>query len=146
MLKVIISYSIVNLVNLCCLDKRIFSEDQRQAIYKEVLILLEKEAIVKAQHSPGKFISNLFLVLKNTGDLGPVINFEPFMNKFVVKRHFKMETISVALELINNNDYLVSVNSSHAFFSIPIHESYIEYFYGLSGNNNLRVCLPSIWV
>ena len=84
MLKVIISYSIVNLVNLCCLDKRIFSEDQRQAIYKEVLNLLEQEAIVKAQHSPGKFICNLFLALKKTGYLGPVINFEPFMNKFVV--------------------------------------------------------------
>jgi len=46
------------------------------------------------------------------------------MNKFVVKRHFKMETISVAREFINSKDYLVSVDLSHAFFSIPIHESY----------------------
>ena len=35
-----------------------------------------------------------------------------------------METISVAREFINNNDYLVSVDLSHAFFSIPIHELY----------------------
>ena len=63
MLKVIISLD-SNLVNLCCLDKRIFSEGQRQAIYKEVLNLLEKEGIVEAQHSPGKFISNLFMVLR----------------------------------------------------------------------------------
>ena len=35
-----------------------------------------------------------------------------------------METISVAREFINSNDYLVSVDLTHAFFSIPIHESY----------------------
>ena len=45
------------------------------------------------------------------------------MNKFVVKRHFKMEAISVAREFINSNDYLVSADLSHAFFSIPIPES-----------------------
>ena len=45
------------------------------------------------------------------------------MNKFVVKSHFKMEAISVAREFINSNDYLVSADLSHAFFSIPIHES-----------------------
>ena len=33
-------------------------------------------------------MSNLFLVLKKTGDLGPVINLKPFMNKFVVKGYF----------------------------------------------------------
>ena len=35
-----------------------------------------------------------------------------------------METISVAREFVNSNDYLVSVDLSHAFLSIPIHESY----------------------
>ena len=123
MLKVITSNSRVNLVNLCCLLKR---KGQRQAIYKEVLKLLEKGAIVKAQHCQGEFISNLFLVPKKTGDLRPVINLKP-LNKFVVKRHFKVETINVARELINNNDYLASVDLSDAYFSIPIHESYRKF-------------------
>ena len=35
-----------------------------------------------------------------------------------------METISVARELIKSNHYLASVNLSHAYFSIPIHEWY----------------------
>ena len=34
-----------------------------------------------------------------------------------------METISVARELIKSNHYLAPVNLSHAYFSIPIHES-----------------------
>ena len=88
-----------------------FSEGQRHAIDKEVLKLLEKRAIVKAQHYPGEFIFNLFLIPRKTGDLRPVINLKS-LNKFVVKRHFKMETISVARELINSNDYLASVDLS----------------------------------
>ena len=35
-----------------------------------------------------------------------------------------METISVAREFINSNDYLISVDLSGAFFSITIQESY----------------------
>ena len=54
-----------------------FSKVQRQDIDKEVLKLLEKGAIVKAQHCQGEFISNLFLVPKKTGDLRLVINLKP---------------------------------------------------------------------
>ena len=57
-----------------------------------------------------------------------------------------METTGVAREFINSNDYLVSVDLSHVFFSASQLMNRIEYFYGLSGKNNLRVCLPSIWV
>ena len=35
-----------------------------------------------------------------------------------------METISVAREFINSNDYLVCRFITHAFFSIPVNESY----------------------
>ena len=119
-----------------------FSEGQRQAINKEVLKLFEKGAIVKAQHCPGEFISNLFLVPKKTGDLRPVINLKP-LNKFVVKRHFKMETISVARELINSNDYLGSVDLSDAYFCIPIHKSYRKFLRFIWKEQLYEfVCLP----
>ena len=66
------------------------------------------------------------MVRKILGDLRPVISLKP-LNKFVVKRHFKIETISVARELINSNDYLASVDLSDAYVSIPIHESYRKF-------------------
>ena len=72
-----------------------FSEGQREAINKEVLKLLEKEAIVKAQHCPGEFISDLFLVPNKTGDLRPVINLKP-LSKFFVKDILKWK-LSVLL-------------------------------------------------
>ena len=60
------------------------------------------------------------------------------MNKFVVKRHFKMETISVACEFINSNDYLVSVDLlSHAFSASQLMNR-IEYFNGLSFQNEFQ--------
>ena len=119
-----------------------FSEGQRHAIDKEVLKLLEKRAIVKAQHYPGEFIFNLFLIPRKTGDLRPVINLKS-LNKFVVKRHFKMETISVARELINSNDYLASVDLSDAYFSIPIQESYRKFLRFIWKEQLYEfVCLP----
>ena len=42
-----------------------------------------------------------------------------------------METISVAREFINSNDYLVSVDLSHAF-SAFLFMNRMEYFYGFS--------------
>ena len=56
-----------------------------------------------------------------------------------------METINVARELINSNDYLASVDLSDAYFSIPIlivskiSTVYLE-------RTTFRVCLSSIWV
>ena len=38
-----------------------------------------------------------------------------------------METISVAREFINSNDYLASVDLSDASFRIPSHESYRKF-------------------
>ena len=52
-----------------------------------------------------------------------------------------METISVARELINR--YLASVNLSHAYFSIPIHESYRRFLRFIWKEQLYEyVCLP----
>ena len=119
-----------------------FSKGQPQAIDKEVLKLLEKGAIVKAQRCQGEFISNLFLVPKKTGDSRPVINLKP-LNNFAVKRHFKTETINVARELIYSNDYLASLDLSDAYFSIPIHESYRKFLQFIWKEQLFEsVCLP----
>ena len=122
----------------------IFLKASVKLLTKRFFKLLEKGAIVKAQHCLGEFISNLILVPKRTGDLGPVINLNP-LNKFVIKRHFKMETISVAREFITNNDYLPSVDLSDAYFSIQIHESYRKFLRFIWERTTLRVCLPPIW-
>ena len=43
---------------------------------------------MEAAHCLDEFISNIFLVLKKTADLRPVINVKP-LNEFVEKIHFK---------------------------------------------------------
>ena len=68
-------------------------------IRREVDSLLSKGAITVAQHSAGEFLSNIFLVPKKTGDLGPVINLKP-LNQFVHEIHFKMENIESVKQLL----------------------------------------------
>ena len=57
-----------------------------------------------------------------------------------------METISVARDLINSNHYLASVNLSHAYFSIPIHESYRRFLRFIWKEQLYEyVCLPFVY-
>ena len=54
-----------------------------------------------------------------------------------------METINVARELINSNDYLASADLSDAYFSIPIHESYRKFVRFIWKEQLFEVfCLP----
>ena len=75
----------------------------------EVSKLLEKGAVTQTPHTQGEFLSNIFLVPKKTGHMRPVINLKP-LNRHVCKKKFKMETIRFAVQLINEGDYMASID------------------------------------
>ena len=73
----------------------IVPKHQEISIAKEINSLLRKNAIEKVQKRDVMtgFYSTLFLVPKNNGEMHPVINLRP-LNKYLVKKHFKMDTIT----------------------------------------------------
>ena len=75
--------------------------------------------IVEADHSPGEFISTVFLRQKSNGKFRLILNLKG-LNKFVEYKKFKMETLSVALSLLKQNCYMASVDLKDAYYSIPI--------------------------
>lgn len=83
--------------------------------------MLKKGAIVPSVTEPGEFVSTLFIVPKPNGKYRPVINLR-YLNDFIHYDHFKQETFKVVLDLLQQNDYLTSVDLQDAYFSIPIHE------------------------
>ena len=99
-----------------------WSETQKELISSEVENLLEKGAIVKVYPVQGQFISNLFLVQKKTGGFRPVINLRR-LNEFVKYFHFKMETIETVKSLIQQGDFLCSLDMTDAYFSFLINEN-----------------------
>ena len=92
----------------------------------EVLELLRKGAIVPCESEPGEFISTIFIVPKPNGKFRPVINLR-YLNEFIHYEHFKQETFSVVLELLQENDFLTSVDLENAYFSIPMSEKSQKY-------------------
>ncbi len=72
--------------------------------------------IVESVSEPDEFVSTLFIVPKPNGKFRPVISLR-YLNKFVSYYHFKQETFSVVLDLLQENDFLTSVDMEQAYFS-----------------------------
>ena len=99
-----------------------FSDNEKMLVDIEIQTLLKKGAIVPSFHEEGQFISTIFIVPKPNGKFRPVINLK-YLNYFVTYEHFKQETFSVVLELIQKNDFFTSIDLKDAYFSIPVLKS-----------------------
>ena len=59
---------------------------------KEIIDLLELGVIEPAVHSPGEYISTIFVRKKKSGKYRMILNLKG-LNKRIEKRHFKMDTL-----------------------------------------------------
>ena len=116
-----------------------FSEDQSKIVDSEIELLLLKGAI-----EPSQFISRIFIVPKSNGKFRPVIN-PSFLNYYVTYEHFKQETFTVVLDLIQKNDYFTSIDLKDAYFRIFIKEDfqkYLKFYWRGSYINSSRPLWP----
>ena len=49
------------------------------------------------------------------------------LNTFIDHSHFKMDTLLSALALIDQGDYMISIDFCNAYYSIPIAEHHRKY-------------------
>ncbi|MCG8094339.1 MAG: hypothetical protein JAZ17_12090 [Candidatus Thiodiazotropha endolucinida] len=103
---------------------------------------MSKGAIVPSDNEPGQFISTLFIVPKPNGKFRPVINLK-HLNQFVYYEHFKQETFTVVLDLVQRNDYFTSLDLCDAYFSIFVNEDFQRFlkFYW-QGKLYKFICVP----
>ena len=72
----------------------------------------------------------------------PVINLKP-LNEFLQNIHFKMENIQMALNLITQGDYMISIDLKNAYFSIPIFAPHRKYLRFIRKSQRCEfTCLP----
>ena len=88
-------------------------------VSEEVEKLLLKQAVKQVQDIPSQFLSNLFLVPKKDGSLRPVINLKP-LNHYVRKQKFKMEGAKVLKDILQEGDWMVSIDLKDAYLSVPV--------------------------
>ena len=101
-----------------------FLDSEKLIIDKEVEKMLHEGAIKYSHHKDGEFLSNIFLVLKPNEEYRPILNLKK-LNEFVHYDKFKQETFSFVLELVKPNDFFTSLDLRKAYWSIPIHESFL---------------------
>ena len=97
-----------------------FSPSEQTAVDCELTKLLNKRVIEPATKCEGQFISNIFLRPKRDGTHRVILNLKQ-LNKDVTYRHFKMDTLKSALELVTQNCFFCSVDFKDAFYSVRVH-------------------------
>lgn len=90
--------------------------------------MLEIEAIEpvpSGQERTGVY-SILFLVSKSSGGLRGILNLKS-LNKFVLYRRFKMQSLNTILECIRDADVMTSVDLQEVYLHVPIHPAYQKF-------------------
>lgn len=104
---------------------------QHECCQKEVLLLLEKGAVVRTDQDDG-FISGIFLIPKRSGGYRPIINLKG-LNTFLAAHKFKMEGISTVRHTIREGDWLAKLDLKDAYLTVPIfahHRKFLRFKWG----------------
>ena len=114
-------------------------------------ILIEKQLSEMLKHDiiepvsvtcPDEYISTIFLVKKKDKSNRLILNLKMF-NDHVQKRHFKMNSLNSAIELMTKNCYMASVDFKSAYYSVPVCKTYRKYLrFVFNGVKYQFTCLP----
>ena len=98
-----------------------FNEAEHEIMDEEIKKMLSKNVIeVATDDNEQEFISNIFLRPKKDGSHRVILNLKLF-NENVEKKHFKMQSLFSAIELMTENCYMASIDWKDAYYSLPIH-------------------------
>ena len=105
--------------------------EQQNNISIEVDKLLKLVVISKPMHVERECISPIFAVPKPDGSYRLIFNFK-HCNQAVLYRHFKMDTLTVILNLVTPACYMASIDLKHAYYTIPIaqeQQKFLKFFW-----------------
>ena len=120
-----------------------FSGPFKNLVQTELEKFLKQGIIEPTTLQPGDYVSNLFARPKKTpGEIRLILNLK-HLNVFVPTVHFKMESLEVALKLLQPNMYLASIDLTNSFYHLLVHPSDRKFlkFYSL-GNMYRFTSLP----
>ena len=107
-----------------------FNDAEAAIIDSEIVQLLNKGVIVESPHSQGEFVSSIFVRLKKNGvDYRMILNLKE-LNKFIVYRHFKMDSLKTVTDLMSQGCYMASVDIKDAYYTVPIateHQTFLKF-------------------
>ena len=103
------------------------STEQRIATMSEIDSMLKSGAISIVSPDSDHYVSRVFNVKKRQIEKNRLIIDLSTLNNFVNKVHFRMEGVQDSKKLVQERDYMISIDLSEAFFTILLHESSKKY-------------------
>ena len=88
--------------------------------------LLSKGVVGRSPHEEGEWISNVFLRPKPGGEHRMILDLTE-LNKFIVYEHFKMFSLQMAVELVEEGCWMASVDLKDAYYSVSVSRSNRKY-------------------
>ena len=120
-----------------------FSLAENAILDSEIAKLLTKGVIVPSKIYKNDYVSNVFLRRKKDGNYRLILNLKA-MNKSVTYRHFKMDNLKTAIDLVRPNCFMASVDLKDAYYSVPIHNTYQSYLkFKFDNKVYAFTCLPN---
>ena len=121
-----------------------FNNEEKIQIQKEIDEMLVKKIIEPVKTSTDdEFVSPIFSRPKKSGNVRIILNLKEF-NKSVEKKHFKMQTLNSAIQLMKKDAFMASIDFKDAYYSVPIkqsHQKYLRFYW--NGVKYQYVCLPN---
>lgn len=121
-----------------------FNQSELTIIDGEITKLLYKGVIQECSHSEGEFLSPIFLRLKkNKIDYRMILNLKD-LNKSIVYKHFKMESLKSVLDLMTPGCFMASADIKDAYYTVPVakeHQKYLRFMW--RDKLYQYVCLPN---
>ena len=124
-------------------------EPYRYPLYKQLKIqveidkMLKKGVIVRVEPSRNQFVSNIFTRDKNDNTLRIILDLSDF-NEFVTYRHFKMDTLQHAIDLMFQDCWFASIDWKDAYYCVPIGIDFRKYLtFEWQGQRFQYTCYPN---
>lgn len=96
------------------------SKQQSSEFQQAVDDLIEKEVIELSSEEHDQFISNIFIRPKPNGKVRLILDLTE-LNKFLILQHFKLENLDTALQMVQKEAFMSTIDLQDAYFSVKIH-------------------------
>ena len=99
--------------------ENVWSKTEKINFGKEINRLMSRGVIKSISDSENGFVSSIFLREKKENKHRLILNLKEF-NKNVAYQHFKMDNLKTALNMMRQNCFMVSIDLSDTYYSVPV--------------------------
>ena len=93
-------------------------------VQKEISRFFNLDIITETTIEPGDFVSNFFTrPKKDKNKIKCILNAKP-LNKHIRFKHFKMDNLITALNILRPGVFMVKLDITDSYFAIPVRESH----------------------